>query len=121
MLSLHIENIGEAAIIECAGRIVQSESAFELRRAVMSQQDAQVIVLDLTRLWAIGGGGVGMVWYLQRWARDHDIKLKIFNPPYSVRERLLNFSRTPELEIAKLEEVMALLGGGVQSETRLAA
>jgi hypothetical protein len=32
MLSVHIENIGEIAVIECEGRIVRSE-AFRLREA----------------------------------------------------------------------------------------
>ncbi len=33
MLSVHIENIDELAVIECEGRIVRSEAAFKLREA----------------------------------------------------------------------------------------
>jgi hypothetical protein len=36
MLSVHIDNIGEMAVIECEGRIVRSEAAFKLRAAVNS-------------------------------------------------------------------------------------
>jgi anti-anti-sigma regulatory factor len=63
--SVHIDNIGEMAIVECAGRFVRNEAAFQLRDAVTSQADARVVVLDLTEMHAIGGGGLGMLVLLQ--------------------------------------------------------
>ena len=53
MPSVHIDNVGEMAIIECAGRFVRNEAAFKLRDAVTSQTDARVVVLDLTEMHAI--------------------------------------------------------------------
>ena len=41
MLKLNIDNIGDLAIVECEGRIVQSEAAFKLRDAVTSQMPSQ--------------------------------------------------------------------------------
>jgi len=81
MLSVRSENIGEIAVIECEGRIVRSEAAFKLREAVTSQRGARIIVLDLSEVYAIEGGGLGMLVFLQRWAQNHDIRLKLFNPP----------------------------------------
>ena len=109
MLNVHIENIGEMAVIECEGRIVQSEAAFELRKAVTLQSDARIIVLDLSEVSAIEGGGLGMLVFLQRWARDRDIRLKLFNPRRSVRDRLEHASSMREFDIATLDELMALL------------
>lgn len=109
MLSLHIENMAEMAVIECAGRIVRSEAAFKLRTAVNSQRDAPIIVLDLSEVSAIEGGGLGMLVFLQRWADDHDIRLKLFNPRQSVRDRLEHISSMREFDIATLDEMMALL------------
>jgi anti-anti-sigma regulatory factor len=109
MLSIHTENIGEMAVIECEGRIVRSEAAFELRKAVNLQSDARIIVLDLSEVTAIEGGGLGMLVFLQRWAHDHDIRLKLFNPRSSVRERLERASSMQEFDIATLHEMMALL------------
>lgn len=109
MLSVHIENIGEMAIIECDGRIVRSEAALELRKAVNLQSDARTIVLDLSEVSAIEGGGLGMLVFLQRWALDHDIRLKLFNPRHSVRDRLEHASSMREFDIATLDEMMALL------------
>ena len=109
MLSVYIENIGEMALIECAGRIVRSEAAFKLREAVNSQSGARIIVLDLSEVAAIEGGGLGMLVFLQRWAQDHDIRLKLFNPSQSVQDRLEQVSSMREFDIATLDEMMALL------------
>ena len=109
MLGLQIRNISEMAIIECAGRIVRSEAAFKLRQAVCSQSDTRIIVLDLSEVRAIEGGGLGMLMFLQRWARDHEIRLKLFNPRQSVRDQLERVSATREFDIASRDEMMALL------------
>ena len=67
MPSVHVDKVGEMAIVECAGRFVRTESALKLRDAVTSQTDAHVVVLDLTEMHAIGGGGLGVLVLLQRW------------------------------------------------------
>jgi anti-anti-sigma regulatory factor len=105
MPSVHIDNVGQMAIIECAGRFVRNDAAFKLRDAVTSQTDARVVVLDLTEMHAIGGGGLGMLVLLQGWARDHDIRLKLFNPSTPVRDKL----KHADFEIATLEQMMTLL------------
>ena len=88
MPSVHIDNRGETAIVECAGRFVRNESAFKLRDAVTSQTNARVVVLDLTDMHALGGGGLGTLVLLQKWAQDHDIQFKLFNPSGPVLEKL---------------------------------
>jgi anti-anti-sigma regulatory factor len=102
---IHIENIGEMAVVQCEGRIVRSEAAFKLREAVCSQRDARIIVLDLSEVPAIEGGGLGMLMFLQHWAREYDIRLKLFNPRQSVQDKL----ELAEFDIATLDEMMALL------------
>jgi len=109
MLNIHVENVGDVAIIECVGRLVRSEAAFKLRDAVNAQKSARIIVLDLTGVSAIEGGGLGMLLFLQRWAQDHDIRLKLFNPHQSVLDRLEHASSMRELDIASLDEMTALL------------
>jgi anti-anti-sigma regulatory factor len=109
MLTVHIENIGEMAVIECEGRIVRSDAAFKLRDAVTSQRDARIIVLDLSEVPAIEGGGLDMLAFLERWAHDHDIRLKLFNPRQSLRTRLERARSMREFDVATLDEMMALL------------
>jgi anti-anti-sigma regulatory factor len=109
MLSIHIENVGDMAIVECEGRIVRSDAAFKLREAVMSQQEARIVVLDLSEVGAIEGGGLGMLMFLQQWAHGHDIRLKLFNPRNFVSDRLERANSMLEFDIIPLEEMMALL------------
>jgi len=109
MTNIHVDQVGEMAVIECEGRFVRSDEAFRLRDAVTAQRNAHVIVLDLTEMRAIGGGGIGVLVFLQRWCRDHDIRFKLFNPSRLVQERLENTNAMSEFDIASLDEMMALL------------
>jgi anti-anti-sigma regulatory factor len=105
MPSVHVDNLGEMAIIECAGKFVRTAAASKLQEAVTSQTQARVVVLDLTDMHAIGGGGLGVLVLLQRWAEEHDIRLKLFNPSEVVREKLKHV----KVEIATLQQMMSLL------------
>jgi anti-anti-sigma regulatory factor len=89
---------------------VRSESAFKLRDIVTSQSHAHTVVIELSEVRAIEGGDLGMLVFLQRWARDHRIRLKLFNPSRSFRRRLNLVSSLAEFDIPKLDEMMALLG-----------
>jgi anti-anti-sigma regulatory factor len=109
VLTIYIENIGDMAVIECEGRIVQSEDALKLRKAVNLQADARTIVLNLSEVSAIAGGGLGMLVFLQRWGQDHDIQLKLFNPRQSVRSMLEHASSMRDFDIVTLDEMTALL------------
>ena len=100
MPSVHIDNRGQTAIVECAGRFVRNEAAFKIRDAVTSQANARVVVLDLTEMRAIGGGGLGTLLLLQRWARDHDIRFKLSNPSGPVLDKLKHVG----FEIATLQQ-----------------
>ena len=107
---INVDKVGDMAVVECEGRFVRSEEAFKLRDAVASQTDANVIVLDLTEMRAIGGGAIGVLVFLQRWCRDHNIRFKLFNPSRFVREKLQHTNSLSEFDIASLDEMMALLG-----------
>jgi anti-anti-sigma regulatory factor len=109
MAYVNIEKLGELRVVECDGRIVRSEAAFALRDGVTSQSDARVIVLDLSEVHAIEVGGLGMLTFLHRWAQDHRIRLKLFNPRIAVRARL-EHSAVATFDIVTLEELQSLLG-----------
>ena len=46
MLELSVEHFGDMAVIECYGRIVQSDAAFRLHDAVIAEAESRIIVLD---------------------------------------------------------------------------
>jgi anti-anti-sigma regulatory factor len=93
---------------------------FKLRDVVRAQTAARVIALDLSAVQAIGGGGLGMLAFLDRWARDHDIQLKLFSPSSSVVDGLVHSRLMPKLEIATLHEMMDILAEA-DSRYRIAA
>jgi anti-anti-sigma regulatory factor len=102
---VHVDTVGEMAIIECAGKFVRAEAAFKLRDAVTSQAEARVVVLDLTEMRAIGGGGLGTLLLLHKWAQDHNIRLTLFNPSAPVWDKL----RHVDFEIATLYQMIDIL------------
>ena len=108
MFNINIEVVGDVAVVQCEGRMVQSEAAFRLRDAILSQRNSRVVVVDLSQVGEIEGGGLGMLAYLQRWAHDHSIKLKLFNPSSIVHERLER-AWMPTLDIATTDEIISLL------------
>jgi len=110
MINVSVEKVGDLSVVECDGRIVRSEAAFALRDSVTAQADARVIVLDLSEVNAVEGGGLGMLIFLQRWAQDHHIQLKLFNPRSSVRARLERTAAPPNFDIVSVDELLQLLG-----------
>jgi anti-anti-sigma factor len=109
VLNVTVENIGELAVVECKGRLVQSESAHTLREAVTSQTDARIVVLDLSEVRAMGGVGFCTLVLLRRWAREHNIRFLLFSPCKSVESRLSRSKSIAEFCVPSFEEMMALL------------
>jgi anti-anti-sigma factor len=109
VLNVTVENIGELAVVACEGRIVQSDSAYKLREAVTAITDARIVVLELSEVSAIGGGGLGMLVFLQRWARENNIRFLLFSPSESVRSAIKGARSIAEFYIPSFEEMMALL------------
>jgi anti-anti-sigma factor len=109
MLNVTVANLGELAVLGCAGRIVERESADKLRDAVTSQTDARIVVLELSEVRAIGGSGLGMLVFLQRWTRQHNIRFLLFHPSKSVQNKLRRARSIAEFYIPSLEEMKALL------------
>ncbi len=109
MLTMHVENLNDLTVIECKGRIVTSDAVFELRDVVRAQVTARIIALDLSDVKAIGGGGLGMLVVLDRWARDNNIQFKLFSPSRAVLEGLVHNRSILDFEIASFHEMMGIL------------
>jgi anti-anti-sigma regulatory factor len=109
MVAIHVENMNDLAVVECKGRIIRSDSVFKLRDVVRKQADAHIIALDLSEVEAIGGGGLGMLAFLDLWAREHNIHLKLFNPSKPVVEGLVSNRSILNFEIASFHEMMGIV------------
>ena len=109
MVTIRAENLGDLSVVECKGRIVHSDAVFQLRDVVQAHAGARVIVLDLSEVKVIGGGGLGMLAFLQRWARQRDIRLQLFCPSPAVLEGLAQNRSITNFEIATFHEMMDVL------------
>jgi anti-anti-sigma regulatory factor len=108
VFDVHVETVGEVAVVQCTGRLVHSDAAFRLRDVVLLHSTAGIVVVDLSEVETIEGGGLGMLAYLQRWAHDRHLKLKLFNPSHRVQDGLER-AWMPRLEIATTDELISLL------------
>jgi anti-anti-sigma regulatory factor len=109
LVDLSIDRMGELAVVECEGTIVETESAYKLRNAITSLEDAHTIALDLSEVNMIGGCGLSVLLLLHEWAYHHSIQLKLFNPRWCVRERLEHASPIPSFDFVSVNEITAVV------------
>ena len=110
MVPVYIDKIGTTAVVECESRVVRSDVAYRLRNAVTSLRDVRIVVIDLSEVRLIEDLGLFVLMFLRRWAQDHDVRFKLFNPTKSVRDRLEAANSVPAFDLATLDEMLALLG-----------
>lgn len=109
MWGVHVEKIGDVAIIRCEGRMIGSDAAFKLRDEVRGQRNSNFVLLDLSELDLLGEDVLGMLVFLQAWTWGLGIQLKLFDPPADVRRRLQQLHSTIELEIASMDDLLSIL------------
>ena len=82
VMSLHIkiEQAADVAVLQCVGRLVRGEPLHFLKQAVISLKQPRIVVLDLSGVETVDGGGLGMLVFLHRWTRENAIQLKLVNP-----------------------------------------
>jgi len=112
VFTAQVLEIDQAIVVACSGRLVQSEAAFQLRNAVQSHKEAKRIVLDFSELDVLGGGGLGMVAFLHRWAGQNGIPLTILRPNPQVERKLEEFELrgNGRFDIERESGVMKLVG-----------
>lgn len=107
---MHVDHIGNLAVVECQGRIFPNDAAFHLRDVVLAQAEAPAILLDLSQVYAIGDNILFMLVRLQRWAVENHVDLRLFNPTSFVCQVIeeTGFSREFQIDDT-LEQIFALL------------
>ena len=109
-MEIHVDHIGNLAVVECQGRIFRNDAAFNLRDAVLSQAAYTGIILDLSQVYTIDVGVLDMLLRLQRWAGEHNLELELFNPTSFVRHSFEETGLFNEFKIAEnLEDLLSLV------------
>ena len=78
MLTISVENLGEAVLLHCAGKIVRGHETSLLCSA--AQQQGRNVFLDLSAVESIDAAGIGALVSLQA----AGIYLKLMNPTETV-------------------------------------
>lgn len=82
MLTVTVENLDEAVVLHCAGRIVRGDETALLCAA--SRQHGRTVMVDLEKVEAIDAAGIGALIALQA----AGIYVQLMNPNERVREIL---------------------------------
>jgi anti-anti-sigma regulatory factor len=64
MLNVTIENLGDAAVLHCVGRVVAGTALAAMRETTMCHLASQPVVLDFSDVTAIDASGLGTLVFL---------------------------------------------------------
>jgi anti-anti-sigma factor len=102
------EQIGDVAVLQCAGRVAGPAALSRLKEAVTSLSQPRVVVLDLSAVEMVDARGLGMLVFLHNWACATGIQVKIVNPSKVVREMLEVTGLTTVLHVSSVEDVIEI-------------
>jgi anti-anti-sigma factor len=105
-LQINTEQIGDIAVLQCAGRMVCAQELCVLKEAVTRLSQLRVIMLDLSEVEMLDGRGLGMLVFLHNWTCANSIHLKLVNPSKLVRELLDLTGLTTVLHISSVDDVI---------------
>ena len=109
MLNVTVQNLGNATVLHCKGRIVLGDACSTLPKAVISQAQSAVLVLDLAQVDRIDAGGLGTLLKLREWAEADSRSFKLMNVPKTVEQilELTNLRRV--FEFCSVPDLLCLL------------
>ena len=107
MLTVTVENSGEAVVLRCQGKIVRGDETTIL--CLAAQQESRNLILDLTQVDAIDAAGIGALVALQ----GAGVYLKLMNPTEEVRDVLKVAKLDSIFEICASQATPATTGAGI--------
>jgi len=109
-LRVDVQQSEDVTVLRFAGRIVRGSAVCVLKDAVISQKNMRIVILDLSEVESLDGGGLGMLVFLRRWTQENGIQLKLVNPSHLVREMLECTGLTEMFDISSVGHALAILG-----------
>ena len=121
MLTVDVEKADDVAVVHCGGRLVRGAEVSTLRNAVVAEKATRIVVLDLSQLEFMDGGGLNALVSLHHWTRNHGIQLKLVNPSHLVSEMLTRTRLNRVFDISSLHDALKVLSGVDCHHSRYAA
>ena len=109
MLTVAVQELGDASVIICRGRIVAGDACSILRHAVLGQRHANLLVLDLARVERIDAGGLGTLIRLREWAGSNAVVFKLMNVTQEVEKVLELTGLQRAFEFCSVRDLFCLL------------
>ena len=103
---------------------MRGEALHFLKDVVTSLSGLRVIVLDLSEVETLDGGGLGMLVFLHEWTRAAGIQLKLVNPSSFVLEMLTRTRLTSVLHVSSIVDVVEIFcnsDGSIENVDRTVA
>jgi anti-anti-sigma factor len=109
MLRVTVQQLGDASVLSCEGRLVVGDAYSSLRNAVFGQTEARIVFLDVVQVDRVDAGGLGLLLGLREWARSRGIRFKLMNVTRNVDQllELANLQRV--FEFCTVPELLCLL------------
>jgi|SRR5262245_12501629 len=98
MLSVRTQRLGAVAVLCLQGRLVNGETD-ELSKAVRSQSNVSVVVLDFAQVDLIDAKGLGVLLELRQLSQSRGIELRLINVNRLVQQ---------VLELTRLDSVLTV-------------
>jgi anti-anti-sigma factor len=109
MLQCTVQQLGDASVLSCRGRIVIGEAYAVLREAATSQRHSSVLVVDLAHVDRIDAGGLGILLGVREWAQANRIRFKLMNVMHKV-EQILELTELDRVfEFCSVQDLLSLL------------
>jgi anti-anti-sigma factor len=107
MLKVHVENLGQNAILHLRGHIVVGADAEMLRKFVIAQTNISAVVLDLAQVSRIDARGLGLLLELREQLQSKGIEFRLLNVSALVQQILRITCLDSVFETSSEEDVLA--------------
>jgi anti-anti-sigma factor len=113
MLQVSAEELGSVAVLHFEGHIVNGDAIKILRDAVLGQEEACAVVLDLAKVDLVDARGLGALMELLEWTQARGIELRLANVQRLVQQVLAITRLDSVLKISAREKPgAAAISGG---------
>ena len=110
MLDYTIQNLGDATVFHCAGRITSGSNTV-LRTAITTSRATRIVLLDLAEVSSIDASGLGTLVGLRAWAKATGRQLKLMNLTPRIQALLYLTKLNQAFEVCSLAELLGLFCG----------
>jgi anti-anti-sigma factor len=109
MLQVIVQQLENASVLCCRGRIVTGEAYATLHNTAIGQGHARLLVLDLARVDRIDAGGLGVLLRVREWAQAIAISFKLMNVMKSVEQILELTALDRVFQFCSVRDLLCLL------------